>query len=274
MGGYLSQTYAVTVDRGISRGFTVDLGDRQLWPPADPLTQFEVADLSGRTDVLLWGRRPEAESLGLRRLAGATGEPAWDVGLETTAGSVPFHSHPSVQPGGREGGLRLLRPAPDLDGDGTRDLVFGAGPGVASPLLATSGRDGRRLLGSAEGWAVGEPAVADVDGDGRPDVIAALTSANPSDRSWWVEAFSGRSGRSLWRRPLDRTWIGDVRLESVQAGREALDYIVRLPGQAGRPQPVPAGGGPTGGPACHHPRGGPAPRGTRPGLRRAGLGAP
>ena len=56
------------------------------------------------------------------------------------------------------------------------------------------------------------PSVADVDGDGTPDLIvmfaAATTVKDPvRGAQRWVEAISGRSGKSLWRRELDDAWF-------------------------------------------------------------------
>ena len=76
--------------------------------------------------------------------------------------------------------------------------------------LAVSGADGELL------WArtlpdrnvVGQPAVADVDGDGGVDLILTSggykeTSTNPRIREYWVDAVSGRTAESLWRYTID-----------------------------------------------------------------------
>ena len=55
---------------------------------------------------------------------------------------------------------------------------------------------------------VGQPAVADVDGDGGVDLILTSgvykeTSTNPRIREYWVDAVSGRTAESLWRYTID-----------------------------------------------------------------------
>jgi hypothetical protein len=96
-------------------------------------------------------------------------------------------------------------------------------------LLALSGKDGHLLWRyppadpkkpavirkedrdwlRCTGTVVGVPAVADVDRDGTPDVVAAFVrqeqEGGPVER--WVEALSGRTGKSLWRYPLDGGWF-------------------------------------------------------------------
>ena len=176
-------------------------------------------------------------------------------GLETEAVSTPYYEHPFMQPGGLEGGLALVRPAPDLDGDGIRDLLFGAGPGVTAPVLAASGRDGRLLLGPAEGRAVGGPAVADVDdrlvegaapaADGSlldaldrlvPDLASARLLAqaldeaaiSPRDRELWFEyqyeKHSGNASPAATVAPVFGMREASVR----QAARRARQRLLRL----------------------------------------------
>src|SRR5262249_44237956 len=121
----------------------------------------------------------------------------------------------------------FVRPAPDLDGDGVPDLVWASrdsepagvpfqavsGERASVPfLLAVSGKDGSVLwcfrppVDRPTEWRVVCPPLADdVDGDGQPDVIAVfdrVVEDNNTQLAWvrpWVEAISGRTGRSLWR---------------------------------------------------------------------------
>jgi tRNA A-37 threonylcarbamoyl transferase component Bud32/outer membrane protein assembly factor BamB len=94
----------------------------------------------------------------------------------------------------------LVRPAPDLDGDGVGDLVWASRNGPW--LLAVSGKDGRVLWWFSDplGGVNGCPplVVEDLDGDGTPDVIAVGNSSGEEPKGW-VQAISGRTGQPLWR---------------------------------------------------------------------------
>ena len=70
-----------------------------------------------------------------------------------------------------------------------------------------SGKDGKDLWVHAAGQApvLGQPALCDVDGDGTPDLLVAFSSQRSPET--WVEALSGRDGRSLWRTPLEAAWF-------------------------------------------------------------------
>jgi tRNA A-37 threonylcarbamoyl transferase component Bud32 len=117
-------------------------------------------------------------------------------------------------------GRQVLQPAPDLDGDGVGDLIFVCNQFV----LAISGKEGKVLwcrelhsklfLGDKETRTAlaGPPfVVADIDGDGHPDLIlahGAVKVQGPEKDHWvnWryavfrpcVEALSGRTGDTLW----------------------------------------------------------------------------
>jgi outer membrane protein assembly factor BamB len=91
-----------------------------------------------------------------------------------------------------------VRPAPalaDLDGDGQVDVVVGDELGF---LSAFEGKSGRRLWQKttsvneygAKGY-VGGPAIVDVDGDGKDDVVAGA-------RDGVLAAYRGRDGQVLW----------------------------------------------------------------------------
>jgi outer membrane protein assembly factor BamB len=248
--GRFGQTYRVAVVRGESSTRTLTLDDNRLLGetpmPLDanypkprggnpiPFVEGTVAiELSpGKADLIevLFkvhhsknGTEPEWLPSRLGRRDGATGELIWDA-LEPRGPGEPARTyHPWIQwlaiiPGNRW----LMNPAPDLDGDGTRDLVWVLG----AEFLAVSGKDGSVLwtyLAEPDGpggahpegperpsvtrdtGIVGDPATADLDRDGVPDIIANVAFKDPAGENLIpraVVAVSGRSGRRLWAHPL------------------------------------------------------------------------
>ena len=95
------------------------------WPPADA-RQTDLIECTGQTIV-----RHDAQ----------TGRPVWD---SLAAPSYPGNRRPLGGPPASLAGIRrnagLIRPAPDLDGDGTGDLVFFSRN--ISSILAVSGTNG------------------------------------------------------------------------------------------------------------------------------------
>jgi tRNA A-37 threonylcarbamoyl transferase component Bud32 len=210
----LSQTYGVVVGKRMMSQGALSLGDRQLWAPVAirPNEFAQVLDLTGRPDVIMTSPQ------GLRRLDWETGRELWETGLAILAQPALAKHETFVWDFEATNSKRLLDPAPDLDGDGTRDLVW---TGASSPsLLAVSGKNGRVLWHYHSAFnpagpgsilkvnrVVGTPLVADVDGDGTPDVVALFRMnedvATPASREWlWLEAVSGRTGRVLWSCPI------------------------------------------------------------------------
>ena len=157
---------------------------------------------------------------------------------------------------------RPIEPAPDLDGDGTRDLVWAFGRTAA--ILAISGKDGSMLWnfvaepdgsgGSRPDIPVaknspglvtardvaGDPVVADLDADGVPDLAAtfifseirevvdrAATAKSSAPVATWkhrrvVVAVSGRSGRLLWASQA-QTAVAEHPQPAVVVARCALE---------------------------------------------------
>ena len=74
-------------------------------------------------------------------------------------------------------------------------------------LVAVSGRTGAVLWvfrGQTPGAVVAPVVVTRVDDDGIPDLIALRDAFGPTPCS--IEAVSGKTGLSLWRRELDPQW--------------------------------------------------------------------
>jgi tRNA A-37 threonylcarbamoyl transferase component Bud32 len=146
----LSETYQLFVERGVRRGFKVPRDDRPLWEPIRVARSFEVVDFGGRADILLMDQDR------LTRLNGATADPIWETRLAspTAAGEQePRWDWSPKDTGSGKGALddrpQLVRPIPDLDGDGTPDLVWASRRQAA--FLAVSGKDGTRLWSHVSG---------------------------------------------------------------------------------------------------------------------------
>ena len=206
----------------------------------------------GKADFIEWNGET------LIRRDGSTGKPIWDAARPARPWSPErdpvaalrrlSHFGDEKRPG------ELVQPAPDLDGDGTGDLVW-AIHGTPS-FLALSGKDGSLLWTysadpgepatprSAEdarrpGRIVGAPAAVDVDGDGTTDLIAEFAVfddpaglvTQPSQNGGTgyadrdeslagrriVVAVSGRSGKELWNYVIDQK-PADLPSESFDHG--------------------------------------------------------
>ena len=142
--GHMSQTYRVAVNRGETRTHHLTLDDdRMLGSEPIPFSLVTEAVMltPGKADFIEWNGET------LIRRDGSTGKPIWDAARPARPWSPErdpvaalrrlSHFGDEKRPG------ELVQPAPDLDGDGTGDLVW-AIHGTPS-LLTLSGKDGSVL---------------------------------------------------------------------------------------------------------------------------------
>ena len=94
----------------------------------------------------------------------------------------------------------------DVNGDGTVDLITGAGPGGGPHVRVLSGTDLRELhsfFAYAPGFAGGvSVAAGDINGDGRTDIITGAGSERRLARSRVQRQGSSRAGQFLRVRSL------------------------------------------------------------------------
>jgi predicted Ser/Thr protein kinase len=219
--GRLGRTLRV----GLNQGETIE---RSLSLEEGLLLGSETIPYSFASESVRFGSGTKADIVEwtgqtLIRRDGASGKVIWDLAQPTKpwpAESDPLAMMRKLMTNGDEKRPgHTLSPAPDLNGDGTGDVVWSF---IGTPsLLALSGRDGSMLWSYKSapekvGRVFGVPAVSDVDGDGVLDLVA--TFAQFDDANQWqglmtqggeakgrrvVEAVSGRRGERIWTHPLD-----------------------------------------------------------------------
>jgi hypothetical protein len=239
--GRFSETYQVLVEKGAQHRLVVGVTDRQLWEPlaltGEKVHGIEVIELDKQTspphaDLILIGEAGTREKpvLTLSRADGRSGKMIWGRHPERNDRPALANIPPDcwaaiLQSLGRSYQLnqpcRLVRPAPDLDGDGIGDLIWVGNARRAEAgtdfyfLLAISGKDGRVLWCFVSDWQIVSPPQFDGgDGDGRLVVMLARIWNHSGTRIPWnhvpgpeggfellharLEAISGRTGRTLW----------------------------------------------------------------------------
>jgi tRNA A-37 threonylcarbamoyl transferase component Bud32 len=271
--GLLSEDWPIEITRRQAETRSVQLRPRWLWPPGEVNTaddaETQVVTLGSHADLLVLAHARAAAGSPdtvrrLRRLDGATGRPVWPSDLvfdETTLPSGRSLAEwkdllrPANLGWGRSDALLADR-AGDLDGDGVGDLVLLCRG--APSLLAVSGATGRVLwwacvrpdldpaAGGTDhpttglkldriggGFAVGAPAVSDVDADGTPDFVACFHSDGDSyvglgdarvrtgARSL-LGAVSGKTGAVLWQVGIDENWSQYLNSSTVAEKYEPL----------------------------------------------------
>ncbi len=186
------------------------------------LLQPPYSAISGRDGSLLWTGRVKNRSLswwGGSLLTSARFTPGGPIDVIASYGSENHGVLARMD--GRNGNLMWIHefavnatvddsPAiADLNGDGTADLAIW----LEKKLYAINGRDGTALWEGPtvnrlpQPWADSysssvnhAPLVADLDGDGRPEVIVNLTNG----QTMGLAALSGAEGKRLWE------WTGDA----------------------------------------------------------------
>jgi len=236
--GLMGQTYRLAFNRGETMTHSVSLDDTSLLQDAGVLFSSIMGAPVGsqvKADFVQWN------GAALIRFDARTGERIWYS--EALGDAQRAAAAMSAALGGHQPPAKLVEPAPDLNGDGTGDLVW-AMIGTSS-LLAVSGRDGRSLWSyspnpdgtrglmptvppatrqaHAFGGVLGGPCAADVDGDGTADLIGAFLVTD------FPAAIMGDAGKSPAGAPRTEMTLPGRRVVAAVSGRtgkELWHYVI------------------------------------------------
>jgi hypothetical protein len=133
------------------------------------------------------------------------------------------------------GGVRVA--SGDINGDGRRDIITGPGPGAPPEVKVFSGTN-QALLADYNAYAANATngifvASADVDGDGRADVVTGLDTGGSPE----VRVFSGVNNaliRDFFA--YGAGFTGGVRVAAVDVNGDGAADIVTGPGPGGGPE--------------------------------------
>jgi serine/threonine protein kinase/outer membrane protein assembly factor BamB len=213
----------------------VEIEDRSIFPPLVTPTRPYIVTLADHADIIV------ADKESIERFDGATSKSIWKIDPTTDAilnqASVDWVNWIGFTPRDRIDRHSLLEAAPDLNGDGTGDLVWLSGNSRGTRneppagLIAQSGVDGRILWvhrlsipasTNSESFRlriVGQPCVEFIDDDAIPDLIVTSTGEVRQ-----VEVVSGKDGRLIWSHPIEPSqyqgpfrWTPDSRKFDTEA---------------------------------------------------------
>jgi tRNA A-37 threonylcarbamoyl transferase component Bud32 len=213
--GKLSETYDFAVVRGEDRNYSVGLSRGDVGSPVEIPESFSMEPVlfGQREDMVEWSIEK------VRRRDAITSMVVWEIAIN--GDQAPKEGDLSERLTILSGSATLVQPAPDLNQDGTPDLVWAS---RSSPsLLAVSGKDGSVLwwhrarpagtgAPAGRGATAGDAVIGDADGDGVEDFFASFTAVREgvrinaqsppgqTDSYIWVEAVSGRDGHCIWTR--------------------------------------------------------------------------
>jgi hypothetical protein len=123
------------------------------------------------------------------------------------------------------GGVRVA--AGDVNGDGTADIITGAGPGAGPHVKVFDGRSHEELasfFAYGAGFAGGVfVAAGDVNGDGRDDIITGAGAGAPGGH---VKVFDGRTGGVLMSFVAYPNFLGGVNVGAGDVNGDGLSDII------------------------------------------------
>lgn len=128
-----------------------------------------------------------------------------------------------ARPAGADGGEPLGDASPIGDGAALPPLpkpacaASGGAASVAAPTLARALKEG-----GDESW-LGSPAIADVDGDGKREVVVVRGGRVSVFRADGTRAFFADTGKDrIWASPVVANFVGDAKLEIAVAARDSV----------------------------------------------------
>lgn len=210
---HLSEEFRLLASKRRPTIVQIETEDRSIFPPLPTSTKPYIVTLADHADILV------VDKESIERINGSTSKSIWKIDPTSDAilnqENVDWINWVGYTPRDKTDRNSLLKAAPDLDGDGTGDLIWlsGSSRGTRSKppvgLIAQSGVDGRILWvhhlsipasTKSESFClriVGQPSVELINDDEVPDLI--VTSMGEVRQ---VEAISGKDGRVMWSHPI------------------------------------------------------------------------